>query len=97
MNVLVVGSGGREHTLSWKIAQSSLCEKLFIAPGNAGTASLGENVSILVDDFESMKILVLEHNISMVVVGPEDPLVKGIYDFFTEDESLKGCHCNRAI
>ena len=89
MNVLVVGSGGREHTLSWKIAQSSLCEKLFIAPGNAGTASLGENVSIAVDDFESMKDLVLEHNISMVVVGPEDPLVKGIYDFFTADEALK--------
>ena len=89
MNVLVVGSGGREHTLSWKIAQSSLCEKLFIAPGNAGTASLGENISIAVDDFEAMKDLVLEHNISMVVVGPEDPLVKGIYDFFKADEALK--------
>ena len=89
MNVLVVGSGGREHTLSWKIAQSSLCEKLFIAPGNAGTASLGENVSIAVDDFEAMKVLVLEQNISMIVVGPEDPLVKGIYDFFTADDSLK--------
>ena len=89
MNVLVVGSGGREHTLSWKIAQSSLCEKLFIAPGNAGTASLGENVSISVDDFEAMKDLVLEHNISMVVVGPEDPLVKGIYDYFSADEALK--------
>lgn len=89
MNVLVVGSGGREHTLSWKIAQSSLCEKLFIAPGNAGTASLGENVAIAVDDFEAMKVLVLENNISMVVVGPEDPLVKGIYDFFTADEALK--------
>ena len=89
MNVLVVGSGGREHALSWKIAQSSLCEKLFIAPGNAGTASLGENISIAVDDFEAMKDLVLEHNISMVVVGPEDPLVNGIYDFFKADESLK--------
>ena len=89
MNVLVLGSGGREHTLSWKIAQSSLCEKLFIAPGNAGTASLGENVSIAVDDFEAMKDLVLEHNISMVVVGPEDPLVKGIYDYFSADEALK--------
>ena len=89
MNVLVVGSGGREHALSWKIAQSSLCEKLFIAPGNAGTASLGENVSISVDDFEAMKDLVLEHNISMVVVGPEDPLVKGIYDYFSADEALK--------
>lgn len=89
MNVLVVGSGGREHALSWKIAQSSLCEKLFIAPGNPGTASLGENVAIAVDDFEAMKTLVLEKNISMVVVGPEDPLVKGIYDFFAADESLK--------
>ena len=88
MNVLVVGSGGREHALSWKIAQSSLCEKLFIAPGNAGTASLGENISIAVDDFEAMKDLVLEHNISMVVVGPEDPLVKGIYDYFSADEAL---------
>jgi phosphoribosylamine--glycine ligase len=89
MNVLVVGSGGREHTLSWKIAQSSLCEKLFIAPGNAGTASIGTNVAIAVDEFQAMKELVLEHNISMVVVGPEDPLVKGIYDFFKTDEALK--------
>lgn len=89
MNVLVVGSGGREHTLSWKIAQSSMCEKLFIAPGNAGTATLGQNVSISVDDFESLKTLVLENDISMVVVGPEDPLVKGIYDFFKDDDSLK--------
>ena len=89
MNVLVVGSGGREHTLSWKIAQSSMCEKLFIAPGNAGTATLGQNVPISVDDFESLKTLVLENDISMVVVGPEDPLVKGIYDFFNDDDSLK--------
>ena len=89
MNVLVVGSGGREHTLSWKIAQSSMCEKLFIAPGNAGTATLGQNVSISVDDFESLKTLVLENDISLVVVGPEDPLVKGIYDFFKDDDSLK--------
>ena len=81
MNVLVVGSGGREHTLSWKIAQSSMCEKLFIAPGNAGTATLGQNVSISVDDFESLKTLVLENDISMVVVGPEDPLVKGFTIF----------------
>ena len=81
MNVLVVGSGGREHTLSWKIAQSSMCEKLFIAPGNAGTATLGQNVSISADDFESLKTLVLENDISMVVVGPEDPLVKGFTIF----------------
>ena len=89
MNVLVVGSGGREHTLSWKIAQSSMCEKLFIAPGNAGTAALGQNINIAVDDFGALKTLVLENDISMVVVGPEDPLVKGIYDFFKADESLK--------
>lgn len=89
MNVLVVGSGGREHTFSWKIAQSSLCEKLFIAPGNAGTASLGQNVDLSVNDFEGLKELVLENSISMVVVGPEDPLVNGIYDFFAADELLK--------
>lgn len=89
MNVLVVGSGGREHTFSWKIAQSSLCEKLFIAPGNAGTAALGQNIDLSVNDFEGIKELVLENNISMVVVGPEDPLVNGIYDFFAADEMLQ--------
>ena len=88
MNVLVLGSGGREHALSWKIAQSSLCEKLFIAPGNAGTAQLGENVNINVTDFESLKTFVIENEIEMLVVGPEDPLVKGIYDFFKNDEVL---------
>ena len=88
MNVLVLGSGGREHALSWKIAQSSLCEKLFIAPGNAGTAQLGENVNINVTDFESLKTFVIENEIEMLVVGPEEPLVKGIYDFFKNDEVL---------
>tara|TARA_B100000513_G_scaffold84042_1_gene34621 strand:+ start:462 stop:1748 length:1287 start_codon:yes stop_codon:yes gene_type:complete len=88
MNVLVLGSGGREHALSWKIAQSSLCEKLFIAPGNAGTTQLGENVNINVTDFESLKTFVIENEIEMLVVGPEDPLVKGIYDFFKNDEAL---------
>ena len=88
MNVLVLGSGGREHALSWKIAQSSLCEKLFIAPGNAGTAQLGENVNISATDFESLKVFVIENEIEMLVVGPEDPLVKGIYDFFKNDEVL---------
>ena len=88
MNVLVLGSGGREHALSWKIAQSSLCEKLFIAPGNAGTAQVGENVNINVTDFESLKTFVIENEIEMLVVGPEDPLVKGIYDFFKKDEVL---------
>ena len=88
MNVLVLGSGAREHTLSWKIAQSSLCEKLFIAPGNAGTAQIGINVNISVTDFASLKIFVIDNAIDMLVVGPEDPLVKGIYDFFKNDEAL---------
>ena len=88
MNVLVLGSGGREHALSWKIAQSSLCEKLFIAPGNAGTAQLGENINISATDFESLKTFVIDNEIEMLVVGPEDPLVKGIYDFFKNDEVL---------
>ena len=88
MNVLVLGSGGREHALSWKIAQSSLCEKLFIAPGNAGTAQLGENVNISATDFEYLKTFVIDNEIEMLVVGPEDPLVKGIYDFFKNDEVL---------
>ena len=88
MNVLVLGSGGREHALSWKIAQSSLCEKIFIAPGNAGTAQLGKNVNISVTDFESLKTFVIDNEIDMLVVGPEDPLVKGIYDFFKNDEVL---------
>ena len=88
MNVLVLGSGGREHALSWKIVKSSLCEKLFIAPGNAGTAQLGENVNISATDFESLKIFVIDNNIEMLVVGPEDPLVKGIYDFFNNDIAL---------
>ena len=82
MNVLVLGSGGREHALSWKIAQSSLCERLYIAPGNAGTAQLGENVNISTTDFESLKTFVIDNEVEMLVVGPEDPLVKGIYDFF---------------
>ena len=88
MNVLVLGSGAREHTLSWKLAQSSLCEKLFIAPGNAGTAQIGINVNISVTDFASLKIFVIDNAIDMLVVGPEDPLVKGIYDFFKNDEAL---------
>jgi phosphoribosylamine--glycine ligase len=88
MNVLVLGSGGREHALSWKISQSSLCEKLFIAPGNAGTSSVGQNVDISVNDFPIIKTFVLEKNINMVVVGPEDPLVNGIYDFFQNDSAL---------
>lgn len=89
MNVLVIGSGGREHALSWKIAQSPKLDKLFIAPGNAGTAAVGENVDIKVTDFEAIKELVLKEGINLVVVGPEDPLVKGIHDFFLADDELK--------
>ena len=89
MNVLILGSGGREHAFAWKIAQSSSCNKLFIAPGNAGTAEVGVNVNIGVNDFESIKKFVLAESIEIVVVGPEDPLVNGIYNFFTEDEDLK--------
>ena len=89
MKLLVIGSGGREHALAWKISQSSKLEKLYIAPGNAGTANVGENVNIKANDFEGIKSFCLEKQIQMVVVGPEDPLVKGIYDFFKEDELLK--------
>ena len=89
MKLLLLGSGGREHALAWKIAQSPKIDKLFIAPGNAGTASVGENVSVKADDFEGIKAFVLANGIDMVVVGPEDPLVKGVYDFFKQDAQLK--------
>ena len=89
MKLLLLGSGGREHALAWKITQSPKIEKLFIAPGNAGTANAGENVDIKADDFESIKKFCLDEQIDMVVVGPEDPLVKGVYDFFKNDEQLK--------
>ena len=89
MNILLLGSGGREHAFAWKIAQSSLCKKLLIAPGNAGTNELGTNIDVGVTDFESIKKLVLNEEIDMLIVGPEDPLVKGIFDFFSEDEKLK--------
>lgn len=86
MKVLLLGSGGREHALAWKIAQSDKVEKLYIAPGNAGTGECGENVAIAADDFETLKQFVVSHNVDMVVVGPEDPLVKGIYDDFKNDD-----------
>ncbi|WP_431243539.1 phosphoribosylamine--glycine ligase [Flavobacterium sp. P21] len=89
MTILLLGSGGREHAFAWKMTQSPLCEKLFVVPGNAGTAAIAENVAISATDFEAVKALVLKENISLVVVGPEDPLVKGIYDYFKNDESLK--------
>ena len=85
MKILLLGSGGREHALAWKIAQSAKCEKLFIAPGNAGTVNVGENVSIGVNEFEKIRQFVLDNAIDMLVVGPEDPLVKGIYDEFKSD------------
>ncbi len=85
MKILLLGSGGREHALAWKISQSTKCDKLFIAPGNAGTANVGENVAIKADDFEALKAFAVENAIDMVVVGPEDPLVKGIYDDFKQD------------
>ncbi len=88
MRLLLLGSGGREHALAWKIAQSPKIEKLFIAPGNAGTDLVGENVAISVTDFPAIKSFVLDNAIDMVVVGPEDPLVRGVYDFFREDTSL---------
>lgn len=89
MNILVLGSGGREHALSWKIAQSTSCDNLFIAPGNAGSAQVGENVNIKVTDFDAIGAFVKEQHISLVVVGPEDPLVKGIRDYFEADAALK--------
>ncbi len=89
MKILLLGSGGREHALAWKISQSTKCDKLFIAPGNAGTANEGENVAIKADDFEALKAFAVENAIDMVVVGPEDPLVKGIYDDFKQDSRTK--------
>jgi phosphoribosylamine--glycine ligase len=89
MTILLLGSGGREHAFAWKMTQSPLCEKLFVAPGNAGTAAIATNIAIAPTDFDAIKTLVLEEKISLVVVGPEDPLVKGIYDFFKNDEALK--------
>lgn len=89
MNILLLGSGGREHTFAWKLAQSKRRDRLYIAPGNGGTAQCGENVPIAADDFPSIRKFTFEKKIGMVVVGPEDPLVKGIADFFLEDEALK--------
>lgn len=90
MNILLLGSGGREHALAWKMRQSALCKKLFIAPGNAGTAQLGENIHIGVNDFEQQKQFCIEHSIDLIVVGPEEPLVNGVYDFFNNQNDWKG-------
>ena len=89
MNILLLGSGGREHALAWKISQSPLLSKLYIAPGNPGTQDFGENINISPNDFEQVKQTVIKLGISMVVVGPEDPLVNGIHDFFLSDNELK--------
>lgn len=89
MNILVLGSGGREHTFAWKIAQSSKCDQLYVAPGNSGTQGIATNLPIAVTDFEAIKSAVTEKQINMVVVGPEDPLVQGIYDEFSSDSKFK--------
>ena len=89
MRVLILGSGGREHTLAWKIAQSKQLEELYIAPGNAGTSLIGMNIGIGVSDFEKIKMFVVDNKINMLIVGPEQPLVEGIWDFFKNDEQLK--------
>ena len=89
MNILILGSGGREHAIAWKLSQSPKLSKLFIAPGNAGTAKIGKNIPIGVNDFESIKKAVLSESIDMLIVGPEDPLVNGIHDFFLNDIDLK--------
>ncbi len=89
MNILILGAGGREHAFALKILESKHCQKLFVAPGNAGTAQIAENIDLKVTDFDAIKAFVLKENINIVVVGPEDPLVLGIYDFFTDDPQLK--------
>ena len=90
MRILLLGSGGREHTLAWKIAQSPHCDHLYIAPGNAGTAQCGQNVDISVTDFEKIGTFCDKNDVEMVVVGPEVPLVKGIVDYFASNELLEG-------
>ena len=87
MNILIIGGGGREHALAWKMAQSHHCDNLFIAPGNPGTAGIGTNVDVQVNDFVALKNIVLENAVDLIVVGPEDPLVNGIYDYFANDQA----------
>ena len=89
MNIMILGSGGREHAISWKISQSEKCKNLYIAPGNAGTSLVGNNLLININDFEEVKLNVIEKSIDLVVVGPEEPLVRGIVDFFKLDDELK--------
>jgi phosphoribosylamine--glycine ligase len=87
MNILLIGAGGREHALAWKMSQSHHCDQLYIAPGNPGTASIGTNVAIDINDFKALGQLAIEKAIDLVVVGPEEPLVNGIFDFFAQNES----------
>src|SRR5690606_20817449 len=89
MNILLLGSGGRESAFAWKISQSELCTQLFIAPGNAGTGAYGKNIALKPTDFEAVKQFVLKNQVDMVLVGPEEPLVKGIHDFFLNDEEIR--------
>ena len=89
MTILILGSGGREHTFTWKIDRSTLCDKIYVAPGNSGTAEIAENINIGVTNFDEIKKLVLDKGINMVVVGPEDPLVLGVHDYFLNDDQLK--------
>lgn len=90
MNILIIGSGGREHALALQIGKSPLCDKIFVSPGNAGTAQIAENLNINTDDFAAIKTAVLKNNIQMMIIGPEKPLVNGLYDFFKNDKELQG-------
>ena len=90
MNILVLGSGGREHTFCWKLSQSKLCKNLYVAPGNGGTANFAKNINLKISDFEEIKKVVINYSINLVVVGPEEPLVMGIHDFFLDDKDLSG-------
>ena len=92
MNILLIGSGGREHTLAWKLKQSDLCKQLFIAPGNAGTANFGTNIALAITDFVGLASFCIPNKIDMIIVGPEEPLVKGIYDFFKSDPLTAHIH-----
>ncbi|MEL6863703.1 MAG: phosphoribosylamine--glycine ligase N-terminal domain-containing protein, partial [Bacteroidota bacterium] len=89
MKLLLLGGGGREHALAWKLNQSPQCEQLFIAPGNAGTAQIGTNLSINPNHFEALREAVIKHQIDMIIVGPEEPLVRGVYDYFKHDAQLR--------
>ena len=93
MNILILGSGGREHTFAWKISQSHLCEKLYISPGNGGTSNYGENIYADINNFDEIKNLVINKKIDLVLVGPEDPLVNGIVDYFEHSYELKAYSC----